>query len=402
LGDLVIFNCDVRRDGLPNFTLPGTDFEGYLSYQSTGLRVSAEMYQCQEHEHSRTEKDSIGGGETTIYWYTYSRTWSSSRIRSESFEERGSRDFLQTCGSDNPPWPESAPRSGTQFASSAKAGDFTLNAEYVSWVPLGATLSANQTPPGWRKNSDGQYETDKWEVNEKGIGQLRFSVQGTDWSRPMVTVLGENRRGTPTRWTASDSWLCSGSTLADLRGGKLSKEALFQQIKAESDMLTYGLRLVGFLLAWFAISRIFEPCEVAADCVPFIGKYIGNMVSCVACCISCPPACAFSLVVIAIVWVVMRPLVAFPLLAVSIIVLVIGGYFYKKARDERQKAAAEDESPPPQSGNDADLEANAPNDMATGPISPAAEPDGACSVDGAVSGVEAPGSVSAHGAAGGA
>merc|ERR1712038_984274 len=44
----------------------------------------------------------------------------------------------------------------------------------------------------------------------------------------------------------------------------------------ESDALTWILRFIAFFVLWGALCSIFGPLQVAADCIPFIGPYLGQ------------------------------------------------------------------------------------------------------------------------------
>lgn len=336
-GSLVMFSCDLKKDGLSPIVPRNSDFESVLSFVGTGLHTSAEMYQCIEHEHTETRKDSVGGGETKVTTYSYSREWRSNPVDSYGFREKYSRSFRQNCGAENPSWPSGLPESGPVYAPRVGVGAFTVEGDFVEKVPLDAPVLASRAPAGWTRSGNG-YMSSKWAVGYSGyssIGDVRVSFKGTDWSSPRVTVLGQNNGGTVSKWVASDSWLCSGFSLKSLRQGTLSRDDLFGNLKAESEALTMALRVVGFLLAWFALSRLAGPFEVAADCIPFIGPCLGDSIQAIGCCVSCLPACACSLGVIGIVWVVMRPLVGIPLIAFC--VLTCCGFVIFKIRRHRSK-----------------------------------------------------------------
>jgi len=148
------------------------------------------------------------------------------------------------------------------------------------------------------------------------IGDMRISFFGTNWANPAVTVLGENQGGTVKKWVAADTWLCSGYTLSDLKTGTLDKDAMFKALEEEAAALTWVLRFVGFMIGWVAFCCLAGPLEVAADCVPCIGPFLGDSLMCVASVVSCLPATACALAVIGIVWIAMRPIVGGCLLAV--------------------------------------------------------------------------------------
>mmetsp|Transcript_128444 Transcript_128444/g.410744 ORF Transcript_128444/g.410744 Transcript_128444/m.410744 type:complete len:188 (-) Transcript_128444:1292-1855(-) len=87
-GELIIFSCDLKTEGMTPFTYPGSDFS-FSNYIGPGISVTAEMLQCVETSRSETKKDSVGGGTTTVTTYTYTVEWRSSRVDSSSFKGKG-------------------------------------------------------------------------------------------------------------------------------------------------------------------------------------------------------------------------------------------------------------------------------------------------------------------------
>lgn len=330
-GSLVLFSCDLSQAGLTPLSAPNSDFSSVLSYTGTGLSISVEMYQCIESSSSETKKDSVGGGTTTVTTYTYSREWRSSYVNSNSFKKKSSSSYISNCGVDNPAWPSWLPTGGAQYAPSVDVGAFTIEGEYVSMVPLDTPVLASSTPSGWSLSGN-EYSSNQAVVGSMNIGQVRVSFKGTDWSSPGVTVLGENNDGVVSQWTAADSWLCSGFSLASLRMGTVDKDTFFEDLQASSNAITMILRIVGFCVVWFAFSRLGGPLGVAADCIPCIGPCLGDMVEAIVCCVSCPPACGCALGVIGVVWVAMRPEVGIPLMLIFFVTCCasIGFLVYKK------------------------------------------------------------------------
>lgn len=334
-GQLVKLSCDLSKAGLTAITEPlGSEFSSVMNYVGTGLRVEVEMLQCVEHKRS---------GSSALGNYTYSVEWKSSHVDSSFFHEKHRENWEDHCNANNPPWPAALPTPGTTYAPSVGVGAFTIEGEYVGWVPLDTPVSATSTPSGWSRSGN-QYDSSKWEVNSglfgqgisAGIGKVRVKFMGTDWTNPKVTVLGKNNNGRVQRWTAGDSWLCSGFTLADLRAGVVSKEDLFSNLRAESSAVTMVLRIVGFLLAWFAFSRLFVPLQVAVDCIPCVGPCLGDALETITCCISCLPGCACTLGVVGVVWVAMRPMVGIPLMLVFF--CTFAGFVGFKIYSQQQKS----------------------------------------------------------------
>lgn len=334
-GELVMFKCDMQQTGLTPVQLSGTDFS--FSYVGP-LAVTAEMLQCVEHKSSRTEKDSVGGGTTTVTTYTYSVEWRSSYLDSGSYQGKnlGDSRFSIVCGTENPQWPGNAPTTGTIPASGDMlAGPYKLGDHLDSYLTLSAAVSPSSTPAGWTQAS-GSYT--KSSSGPNGIGNMRVSFKGFNWNAPMVTVLGQNNAGEIGKWTASDSWLCSGFKLLALEMGATDVDKFFENMQASSQVLTYILRFVGFIVMWCAFAAMFGPLSVAADCIPCVGPYLGDAIETIACVVSCPPACACALGVIGVVWVVMRPMVGVPLMI--IFCCIMGGFVAYEVKMKGEKGGS--------------------------------------------------------------
>jgi len=142
-----------------------------------------------------------------------------------------------------------------------------------------------------------------------------------------VTVVGQNDNGIITPWKGPAGWLCKGSPVIGLKPGVNQMDDMFGSMQSEVDSLKWILRLVGFLVLWFAFSLCLAPLEVMADCIPCIGPFLGDAVAAISCCISCLPATGCFLIVAGLVWCAMRPLIAIPVLLVSIAVMLVTGYY---------------------------------------------------------------------------
>eukprot|EP00449_Zooxanthella_nutricula_P005312 CAMPEP_0198506140 /NCGR_PEP_ID=MMETSP1462-20131121/11498_1 /TAXON_ID=1333877 /ORGANISM="Brandtodinium nutriculum, Strain RCC3387" /LENGTH=412 /DNA_ID=CAMNT_0044235349 /DNA_START=78 /DNA_END=1312 /DNA_ORIENTATION=- len=334
-GRLVMFSCDLKKDGLKPLSPSGEDFKE-RSFQGTGLETTIEMYQCVEKKHSTTKKDKAGGGTSTETTYSYDMQWMSSWVDRSKFNQAAEARAAAKakCGDVvNPQWSDAWPANGVQYAEEVQAGAFTLPREYVKQVPLDSQVTMGTAPARWsfqKPDGEGYYFTGG---GSNGIGRVRVKFAGNDWKHPAVTALGHNAGGQLSKWTASDSWMCAGFSLGEVRKGQVSKDDLFAKLETEANMMTYVLRAVGFLLSWFAFSLLFVPLEVAADCIPCIGPCLGDNIAAVTCCISCLPGLACSLGVAGCVWVFMRPMVGIPLLAVFVITL--GGFIFFKIKNSK-------------------------------------------------------------------
>merc|ERR1712241_614087 len=106
-------------------------------------------------------------------------------------------------------------------------------------------------------------------------------------------------------------------------------------MEAESSAVTWIVRFAAIIFLWMGFCCIFKPLEVAADCIPCIGPYLGNSVSCIISCVTCPVALGCGFGVAGIVWVVMRPLIGGSMLV--LFCLCFGGAFALKFLAKQKK-----------------------------------------------------------------
>jgi hypothetical protein len=346
-GELVLWTCKLD-DPATSQTAPGTAFST-VSHLGYCLNSNAEMRQCIEKTTSTSKKDSVGGGKTTVKTYDYSRQWSKTFVDSSNFKKRTGTSFINNCGSgwNNQPWPADFPTNGVTYAESAKAQSWTLTKSDLQSVldcnaePVGATATATgYTRPGagttfFSTTPNGQAEE---------LGSRRVTFTG-DKKNTEVTALGQNDDGTMGSWTAPDSWLCSGYSIKSMKSGALTKDALFEHLISSNTGVTWILRIVMWLLLWASCTCMGRPLEVAADCIPCIGPFLGDMIDAVVCCVTCFPSLACCGIVAGCVWVAMRPAVGAPILIIGLCI-VCGSVGYKFKRDQDKKAEGDDGEKP--------------------------------------------------------
>jgi hypothetical protein len=105
-----------------------------------------------------------------------------------------------------------------------------------------------------------------------------------------------------------------GTTIARIASGTRSKEEMFAAAKSEAAFFRWLLRGVGFFLMFFGLSPIMSPLQELAKVIPFLGSIVGAASGFVAFLLA---ICGSSLV-IALAWVAYRPLIAIPLLAITV------------------------------------------------------------------------------------
>lgn len=274
------------------------DTDVTLSDPLFGIEVTAlklkrvvEMYQWQESSQSE-QKKKLGGGTETITTYTYSKLWADSLIRSSGFKK--------LSGHQNP---SSMPYHSTQKISDRiSLGAFTLSptlsAEINNFSPL-VIDDETSIPPS---------------IKEKAVlydGGLYF---GRD---PMSPQIGDVRVyfrvalpttvsliGRQTGKTFAPYKTKAGGTIELLQLGTYKAEDMIQKAQQSNMILTWVLRIAGFVLMVLGLVTVLRPLAVLADIVPMIGSIVGAGTGI----ISILVASVLSLITIAIAWLVYRPI----------------------------------------------------------------------------------------------
>jgi hypothetical protein len=131
------------------------------------------------------------------------------------------------------------------------------------------------------------------------------------------------------------AWGCNATGFIRAWPKEMTMEKAIQEMKDELSLTTWAYRAGGCVLAWFALFCCFEPIASGAEYVgdilsyiPFFGglleRMVGGVVSMLLCITSCSCGLGCGLLVIAIVWCAMRPLVGGPLLAGGLLLFIIG------------------------------------------------------------------------------
>ncbi|MBK8040430.1 MAG: TMEM43 family protein [Verrucomicrobiaceae bacterium] len=124
--------------------------------------------------------------------------------------------------------------------------------------------------------------------------------------------------------TFGDNPTKAGDPISMLESGVVSAEVMFQNAASANTLITWLLRFVGFLFMTFGFMAIMRPLSV-------LGSIIGmgtGLVSVVL-------AGVISLLVIAMTWIAVRPV-----LAIALIVLAVGGFIWMRKMAAAKPAQA--------------------------------------------------------------
>ena len=272
-----------------------------VSAPALKLRRQVEMYQWVEKKSSETRKK-LGGGEETVTTYRYEKKWGDDLVDSARFEE--------PQGHRNPERMEY--RSDVITAGRVTLGDFTLSASLLDKLnqfnPL--ALAADYAVPAAlgdrvRRTGEGLYVGRDPERPE--VGDLRITF-GTVPPQE-VSVVSRQVGQTFAPYQAK-----AGGVVELLQCGVVTAADMFQHAQDVNKMITWLVRLGGFLLMWIGVAVILKPLSVLADVVPLIGSIVGFGVGLLAGVV----AGVCSLTTIAVAWLAYRPVLAGVLIAGSV------------------------------------------------------------------------------------
>ena len=303
-----------------------TDDQFGVSTTAIALKRTTEMLQWVEHSKTE-EKKNLGGSVTKTTTYTYSQEWLESAVDSSGFKEQGH---------DNPGFIEFP--SEEKRAANVTFGAFRLNERQISRIGSeqayafptdfvcrvervqrqGATIYVpnKQTRDNALNNRD--------VASQARIGDMR--VKFTVILPHNISLVAKQRGDTFV------SYLAKTKKKVDLLcdGAKDAAE-MFEDARDANAMLTWLVRIGGFLLMFFGISMVLKPLSVLADVLPILGNIveIGNGL------VAGIVALVCSLVTIAIAWIFYRPVLAIILLAIA-----AGGIFLLWKKRQAKRAAA--------------------------------------------------------------
>jgi hypothetical protein len=281
-----------------------------VSSQGVKLRRQAEMYQWVESSRSE-ERKKLGGGTETVTHYDYTKEWNSSWVDSSRFQVPE--------GHQNP---ASMPiQSDTFMAHPVELGAFTLGGELVSQIsgfqPLDISNATLQPQPWMERGSQvsGNQLTVGADPSSPQLGDLRIRFSFVP--NQEVSVVALQSATQLLRYQTK-----AGGTIALLGKGVQTSSALFASAHSSNRMLTWLLRLGGFVLMGLGWTMVFRPLSVLADVLPILGSIVGAGTGLIAFLLSG----ILSLTTISVAWFYYRPVLGVILLVCAVFLAVkMGG-----------------------------------------------------------------------------
>lgn len=293
----------IHISGLATTTETLSDGVFGVSLQALKLEREVEMFQWKEDE-KKEKRKKVGGGEETVTTYTYATGWYDEVIDSSRFKEPDGHYNPGAMAYDSASWTAGTVTDGAFTLSDSLVGQIT------SWekIPMTAETLATTGPELSQQLQlvDGQYFIGAAPTAPR-VGDLRIGFQAV---KPTVVSIVAKQVGSALRPYEPHS---SSYTIELLEMGTMSADEMFAAAKSRNSMMTWVLRLVGFVMMFAGLSMVGRPFAVVADFIPFIGSFFRIGIGLFAFLLSF----GFSFVTIAIAWVFYRPLLGILLLSLG-------------------------------------------------------------------------------------
>ncbi|MBF0305077.1 MAG: TMEM43 family protein [Alphaproteobacteria bacterium] len=270
------------------------------------LRRAVEVYQWEQNETTTTEKD-MGGGTTSKTTYSYKKVWSSSL--------NDSSGFRKPEGHQNP---TAKPLADSEaVVKTASVGAFRLTGPVLNlindWRAVPDQALAALAKRDMRSAAAVQGE---WAFSGKPdqprIGDWRVGYSFVPLSE--VSVVARQSKSALEPYRTSN-----GEEIVIVEQGQVSADRLFKAEERENTILTWVLRISGFVCMALGIGLVLRPLSVLGDVLPLLGDLLGAGTALIALAL----ALCLSLVTIATAWIFFRPLIGVPLLIAGLAFLAI-------------------------------------------------------------------------------
>lgn len=259
------------------------------------MERKVQMFQWVETTETKTT-EKVGGTQETTTTTTYIKKWQEGPVDSSSFK--------RPEGHTNPAMPLQSSRS---FARDAKLGDFVLSEQVINLLSAETPFTPTITPAGWTKTPNGMFKG-IGTMDAPNVGDLQviysFTAAGT------MSVMGAQIGNQLTAWPSGKGRfevLLASPTIK-------TKEAMVSDAKDAEGFFTWVLRLVGTLVCIAGFGLIMGPIKALGNVIPFVANVVGAATGLVALGLGS----ILALIVIALAWFVVRPILSIALLMSAI------------------------------------------------------------------------------------
>ena len=298
--------------------------------QAIKLDRKVEYYQWVEHS-QRKKRDKVGGGEETITTYTYEQEWVKKPVNSSNFKESRYRNANRVL---------SQVEERKETAQHVTFGAYTLPESLVESISGSEPVEVRMTEEQ-RFTWDERLHMLMPKVNTE-TSLVHTSVNtvylGLSPNSPQVGDV----RVTFTKVPPADISLIAqvdgstfkayraknGQSFSRLQMGTVSADEMILQARSENNLWAWVLRVIGILLVVGGLKGMFGLLPMLFKVLPFLGSIVDAGVGLVSWILGLE----WSFIIIAIAWLVFRPIIG-----ISLLVLAIAGIVFLKRRGKKNE-----------------------------------------------------------------
>jgi hypothetical protein len=260
------------------------------------IRLSRQVQLYEWVESTKTEKrKKLGGGEETITTYDYNKQWVTNHQDSSAFKEKGHEN----------PAPAGEISPTVINSTDSTIGAFKLQDPVLSHLDSYTKLPLqNITLPGDKKfkvSNDMLYQGK--DPATPAVGDIKIEYQVVN---PGQLSLIAKQAG-----NSFDTYVTkNGTKCLYVKAGAHSAPEMIADAEESNSMITWVLRLVGWVLMCIGFSLLLGPIAAVANIIPFLGDLVEMGTGL----FGCATGTVLSLICIAVGWIFARPLVGIAIL----------------------------------------------------------------------------------------
>ena len=294
------------------------------------LDRKVEYYQWVENAQTK-EREKIGGGKETTTTYTYEKKWVDKPVNSAEFKDPQYQSANKVL---------SEVEERKELAQNVMFGAYTLPESFVASISGSEPVEVRMTEEQrftWNERLHmlrPKVNTETSLVhtsantaylglspNSPQIGDVRVTF--TKVPPADISLIAQVDGSTFKAYKAKN-----GQSFSRVQMGTVGVDEMIEQARSENNMLTWVLRLVGILLVVIGLKGMFGLLPMLFKVLPFLGSIVGAGVGLV----SWIFGLTWSFIIIAIAWLVFRPIIG-----ISLLVLAIAGIVFLKRRGKKNE-----------------------------------------------------------------
>ena len=304
------------------------------------LNRKVEYYQWVEVSETK-EREKIGGGKETTTTYTYEKEWVSNPVKSSEFKDPQYQNANMVLAkvedkkviADNVTFGAyTLPESIKESISGSSPVEVRMTEEQqFAWdeqLHMAARNPNDDLTTRRRIDEASMVHTNANTVylgsspNNPQVGDVRVTFTKVDPAD--ISIIAQVDGSTFKAYKAKN-----GKTFIRTEMGKVDADEMFEHAKSENNIWTWVLRVLGLLLVVGGLKGMFGLLPMLFKVLPFLGSVVGAGVGLV----SWVLGFVWSLIVIAIAWLVYRPIIG-----IGLLVVAIAGIVFLKKQSAKKKA----------------------------------------------------------------